>query len=167
MRVNKKIYTTSIIAVLTISMVLMAFPLASAITNPVFSTGVADVQVGDKVTITATSSPGAQVEVYWEAQKAWDGAQGLLGAAYATGTAFSLQVTIPAAAAGDHLVILKDMGDGSVSSELITVAPKLVISPIVGLPGDVVTVTGTGFNDAEAITMTYWNGAAFAALTLS
>jgi len=167
MQINKKLYTTSIIAILTISMVLMAFPLASAITNQAFSTGVADVQVGQKVTVTATSSPGAQVEVYWESQKAWDGAQGLLGAAYSTGTLFSLEVTIPAAAAGDHLVILKDMGDGSVSSELITVAPKLVIAPAVGLAGDVITVTGTGFNSTAAITMTYWNGSAFATLTTS
>jgi len=164
---NRKIYTTSIIAMLTISMILMAFPLAMAITAPTFSTGVADVQVGDKVTVTATSSPGAQVEVYWEAQKAWDGAQGLLGAAFSTGTSFSLQITIPEAAAGAHDVILRDLGDGSVSSAAITVAPKLVISPTVGLAGDVVTVTGTGFNDAESISMTYWNGAADAALTTS
>jgi len=148
-------------------MVLMAFPLASAVTAPAFSTGVADVTVGQKVTVTATSTPGAQVEVYWEAQKAWDGAQGLLGAAYSTGTSFSLMITIPAAAAGAHDVILKDLGDGSVSSAAITVAPKLAISPMVGLAGDVITVTGTGFNDLEAITMTYWNGAAFAALTTS
>ena len=167
MRINKKLYTTSIIAILTISMVLMAFPLASAVTAPTFSTGVADVQVGQKVTVTATSTPGAQVEVYWESQKAWDGAQGLLGAAYSTGTAFSLQITIPAAAAGAHDVILKDLGDASVSSAAITVAPKLVISPTVGLAGDVITVTGTGYNDLEAITMTYWNGAADVTLTTS
>jgi len=148
-------------------MVLMALPLASAITVPTFSTGIADVQVGDKVTVSATSTPGAQVEVYWESQKPWDGAQGLLGSGYATGTSFSLKVTIPAAKAGAHDVIVKDLGDSTVNSTSITVAPKLVITPTVGLAGDVITVTGTGFNDLEAITMTYWNGAADVALTTS
>jgi len=167
MQINKKIRTTSIIAMLTISMILTVLPSAVfavlAINPAVPDTGAP----GLPVTVTGTSTTvGGEVVLYWDQIHAWDGTSGEIGRVYATGTNYEFKVLIPQATAGVHYLTVDDLSsDEAPVSTTFTITGGIEIDPEVGLAGDVITVTGTGFNPTETIAMTYWDGAAFVPLT--
>ena len=167
MRINKKIYTTSIITILTISMVLTVLPTAVfavlAVNPAVPATGAP----GTQVTVTGTSSTtGGEVVLYWDQIHSWDGTSGELARTYAVGTDYTLTAVIPAATAGVHFLTADDLSSDEVPvTTTFTIIGGISINPKVGLAGDVITVTGTGYNPTESITMTYWDGAAMVPLT--
>ena len=116
------------------------------------------IRVGDKVFASGTSRTlGGLVKIYWDSVKDWDGTTGAgyLAETYAVGTSYSVEITIPAGTIGTHYVIVKDIEASATASTTITVKPKIVLSPTAGIPLDTITVTGTGYGNAETITIGY------------
>jgi archaellum component FlaC len=154
MQTKNKAYTTLIIAVLTLSMILAAIPLASAIDPPTLSPSSGN--VGDKITVSGTSkTPGGLIQVYWDSVKSWDGKAGFLAEDYAIGTSYSIDIVIPNATKGSHHVIVKDVEANEISSGTFTVNPKITLSPTTVLKGDLVTVVGTGFAKSTSAVVLY------------
>jgi len=117
--------------------------------------------VGDKLRVSGTANTlGGLVKVYWDSVKDWDGTtgSGYLAETYAVGTSYSVEITIPAGIYGNHYVIVKDIEASVTASKAIAVNPKIVLSPTAGIPLDTITVTGTGFGNAETITIAGLSG---------
>jgi len=161
----KKTYTTAIIALLALSLVLATMPLASA--NPIEEPDVWDTEppytegsVGEEVMVNGTSTtPGGKIEIYWDEVHAWDpdSGTGLAASGYATGTSYSFNFTVPDAIAGEHYIIVKDVEAAEINSTTYTVVPKIELTPSVGLPGDTVNVEGTGFAKEADIIISFYN----------
>lgn len=144
MQTNKKTLSLLITALLALSMILAAVPLASATVTVALapSTG----YVGSKVVVSGTStSPGGLIQVYWDSVKAWDGAAGFLAESYAVGTSYSITIVVPETVAGTHYVIVKDVEASEIQSAQFTVQPSVILSPTKVLAGDTINVTAQGF----------------------
>jgi hypothetical protein len=128
------------------SMALAVAPVNAAITGNVDAPTSGN--VGQEITIAGTgATAGGLIQVYWNTQA------NLLGEVYATGGgSFSIKVTVPTTIAGDYYLIVKD--GGTIESLPFEVVPKITLSSPSGIPGDVITVTGTGFNATKAIALT-------------
>ena len=151
----QKLKTKAITLMLLMAMVLAIFaaiPMASAAVavtlSPISGT------VGTKVTVSGTgASIGGLVEVYWE-----NLGGPKLNSAYALGDGtYSCVVTIPDAVAGNHFIIVRDVSTGSTVGAAFTIGPKITLSSISGIPGDSVTVTGSGFAATKNMTITFRN----------
>jgi len=170
MQINKKIYTTLIITVLTISMVLMALPTTVFAASLSIDTITATTgSPGTRVTITGTSeTTGGEMVLYWDQVKVWDGTKGELARAYASINAYTIVFYVPEVVAGKHQIIVDDASSDLAPVALeFTVSAGIRLTPRVGLAGDTITVTGNGFNPNEYISMTYWNGTTNLDLTTS
>lgn len=151
MQINKKIYTTLIIAVLTMSAIMTAIPMASAEITNAPTLNPTSGNTGTKVTVSSAAggaSPFATVTAYLDALSG-----AVLGSGSATSTgAYSFQVTVPATTAGEHFIVVND-GETESNGTLFTVTPKITIDVTRALPGDSVSVSGTGFNSTKAVTL--------------
>jgi len=168
MRINKKIYTTFTIAILTLSIILATMPMVSAVTAPpglyvptaapppytALTTG----SVGTRVMVVGVAgdaSPFSTVTAYWDSLSGV-----VLGTAGVDVTgAYKLNVTIPAAVTGLHYIVVNE-GAGA-QGAAFTVTASLRAStvppgppPVRVLPGDSVALTGRGFAAASAVTIT-------------
>ncbi len=161
MQISKKLYTTIIITILTLSTIMAAIPMASAeiITNPNLyeantTTPISSGPVGTKVDVvgvtgTGNASPFSTVSVYMDS---------LGGAVLGTGNAniagnYSIEVTIPPSTAGLHYIVVND-GETESGGAAFTVTPIISLSAAIGLPGDSITVTGHGYASADSIVLT-------------
>ena len=161
MQISKKLYTTLIIAVLTISTLMAAIPMASAeILSPPFAvtkggtTAVTGGPVGTQVDVVGNATSGAAspfstVSVYWDA---------LSGAVLGTSSAdvngaYRITVTIPPAVFGTHYLVVND-GETESEGAAFDVSPTLSADVTRALPGDSVTVTGHGFAASDDIVLT-------------
>jgi len=151
MQISKKIYTTLIIALLAMSTFAVALPLVSAEITLAPTLSPTSGDVGTKVTVSAGNtgaSPFSTVTAYLDALS---GAVLGHGSANATG-AYSFQVTIPATTAGAHYIVVND-GETESNGTIFTVTPKITVSVTRALPGDSVTVSGTGFGATKSVTL--------------
>jgi prefoldin subunit 5 len=187
MQLNKKIISIAVIAVLTLSMFAFAAP-AFAMVNSgagVWLTSASATPVGDISTATvgqriqvigaapnATANPGNTVNIYFDTISSAT----LLGTV-GTGAsgAFAINVTIPATTYGPHNIVVSD-GAAPNLFQPLSVTTKLVasVTPSTGatvraLPGDSVTLTGSGYaaNSAVAITFTGATPGTFTAPTVT
>ncbi|MEJ5328177.1 MAG: hypothetical protein WHU54_08035 [Candidatus Bathyarchaeia archaeon] len=156
MQTSKKTLSLLITTLLMLSTIIAAVPLVSAALSA--TANPASGPVGQVTEISGTgASAGGPVELYWETLSGT-----LLNSTYADGTgAFSAKVTIPETTAGTHYVIVRDVSTGTTLGVAFTVTPKITVSPARGIPGDTVTVTGTGFNytiPARNVTIIFTNG---------
>jgi len=167
-----KIKTTLLIAVLLISTITIAIPMASAIEIPAFTeTGTADPvssgNVGDKVTVTTLGiTMGGLVKVYWDSVKAWDGTAGLLAEGYAVGSKSTINIVIPETVTGEHYVIVKDIEASQINSHVFEVIPEIKLTPKSGIAGDTITIKGTGFPSSETLDIFFGDGATSTAVRL-
>jgi len=153
-KAKSKTTTTFIIAILALSMFLAVIPMANALSAPSISSSSGF--VGDKITVSGTSTtPGGLIQVYWDSVKAWDGVAGFLAEDYAVGTSYSITIVIPNATAGLHYIIVKDVEASEINSIQFTVNSKITLSPTSVLPGDSVTVVGTGFAKSTSAVVIY------------
>ncbi|UCC90706.1 MAG: hypothetical protein JSW24_00615 [Dehalococcoidia bacterium] len=67
---------------------------------------------------------------------------------------FTSAILIPESTAGEHTITVSDE-TGSQSSAIFTVKPEIAISPMQGVAGNIVEVTGTGFGEEAAVTITF------------
>ena len=141
MQHKKKLLTTLTLTILTLSIVLATIPMASAIGVPTLdkSTG----PVGTKVLVSGSdATKWGLVEIYWNTPAA----ENKLNQTYANSAGgFSCYITVPPDYADGHFVIAKDVESGLAEGVEFTITSKIVLKPDKGLPGDLVTVTGTGF----------------------
>ena len=144
---NKKILSTLIIALLTFSMIAAFIPMASAIGTPTLAPDTGP--VGTEVKVSGIgATPFMLVEVYWNTPASAN----KLNETYATSTgAYECNVTVPEDYAGDHWIIVKDTSTGGAEGAAFTITPEIVLTPDKGLPEDLITVTGTGFNATKDI----------------
>jgi prefoldin subunit 5 len=161
MQINKKLYTTFVIAILTLSIIAVAIPMASAEITVVPTLSVGTGAPGTVVTVSAGAggaSPFATVTAYWDAL-----AGTVLGHGSASSTgSYSFNVVVPQATYGSHYIVVNDGETESEGAEFI-VTPKLTVnsippgSPVVdprALPGDQLTVVGVGFASNDVIDLT-------------
>lgn len=158
MQINKKLSTIAITALLLLSILAVVAPAYAAVAAvaPAPATGI----VGSKTLIAVTgASPGGQLMVYW---------QNLAGIVLSNSTTYAdgagacnIVVTIPDAAATGtgtpYSIIVKDVSTGSTVGATggFTVTPSISPLPTRGIPGDSVTVTGTGFGASKNINVTF------------
>lgn len=147
MQITKRLYTTLIITVLTISTILVAIPMASAAVTAV-NLDVATGPVGTEVAVTGSASPFGTVTLYWD---------NLAGQVLGTGPvdaagAFDIDVTIPSATTGTHYIVANDGGGALGASFDVTASLSTDVTR--ALPGDPVVLTGHGFAADSEITVT-------------
>ena len=110
-----------------------------------------------KVLVNGTlSNAGAQFKIFWDYIKDWDGRSGFLAEGYAEGFNYSIVITIPPAAAGEHYIIVEDEKDHSTKTAVFTVAPEITIMPMTGPSGVNATVEGYLINN-ETITLKFYD----------
>jgi hypothetical protein len=166
MQISKKLYTTLIITLLTISAIIAAIPMASAISSPPTlyetpTTGAPTVittagPVGSKVTIWGTvaagsASPFSTVTAYWDSL----GGQVLGTKAADVNGEYRIDVTIPPAVAGTHYIVVNE-GAGA-QGAAYDVQPRIIIgtaTPVLALPGDSLTLKLDGFAANSDVTLT-------------
>ncbi len=111
------------------------------------------VDKGDTLTVTGSGvTAGTTVNVFWD---------------YASGTyahllnttegkpdgTFEVEIDVPSDYAGDHWLWVVDVSTGeTISSDAITMVPKLSLSPSSGLAEDEVLIKGYGFTDEANFT---------------
>lgn len=104
--------------------------------------------VGDQVRVTVDGvTPGGLVQLYWDST--------LMGAKNATGTEAKITFTVPASIAGTHYIKAKDVETNLITYVEFKVLPKITLSPSEVLPGDTVTVSGSGFAGSVSVTVLY------------
>jgi len=165
----KKMSKRAILLLMITLLVISLIPSISvqAITAPVCTPDTDDYDSTIVVTGSGVTA-GVDVNVYWDAVKAWDGEKGLLNSTEAEASgAYEVWFDVPSAIAGSHYIWVKDTdtGDTAVSSAF-TVIPKLSFSPSSGLVGDKVTVKGRGFGDEASIDTILWDYTAYTPLDL-
>jgi len=112
---------------------------------------------GDQIQVTGTGAqPGGPVYVYWE-----NTGGALLAQDFADGLgAYSISISVPDAAAGMHYIIVKDFSGTSAAA--FNVLPSISLDPTNGVPGDSISVSGSGFsgnasNQQRNITIVFFN----------
>lgn len=144
---KKKLSTIAIITLLTLSTLLAVMPMAHAIgtptlEDPITSVPVTSGPVGTKVDVVGTGATAfGLVEVYWDSL-ATKVAEGYADSA----TNYDIKMlTIPEGLVGVHNVIVFDTLSSTIASTTFTITSQIKLSTTKGLPGDSITVTGTGF----------------------
>jgi hypothetical protein len=157
---NRKALSILILSILLISFMPITQALAVQITGLSAMSG----DKGDTITVNGDGvTAGVNVEVYWDAVKAWDGEKGLLNSTETNADgSFEVDFDVPEAVNGDHYVWVKDTGTGetyggaAVMNSMFTVDAKLSLDPDSGLPEDVILMKGYGFGDeVEIVSVTF------------
>jgi len=118
------------------------------------------VHVGDTILVFGAPNDvtsGSEVKVYWDiasGSSAW-----ILNTT--TGNpdgSYELEIMVPDTPSGAHYIWIEDVPTGNtVKSNAISVSPKLEVDPGEGLPGDTLTIMGTGFDDSEQFNVSFFN----------
>jgi len=168
MQISKKLYATLIIAVLTLSTLMAAIPMASAeiIGDPVLvtkggTTAKTSGPVGTQIDVVGNATGGnasafATVSVHWSS---------LSGPVLNTGDAnhlgeYRITVTIPPATYGPHWIVVNDgeTESGGAAFNVTAVLsvdsiPAAYFPPTLALPGDDLAVAGHGYAADDDITL--------------
>ena len=107
----------------------------------------------DLAVVGGDVTAGVDVNIYWDAVKAWDGEKGLLNSTEAgSDGSYVVWFEVPEAVAGKHYLWAKDTDTGETEvSDFFTVESLVEVSSSSGLPGDKITVDGYGFGDEKDI----------------
>jgi hypothetical protein len=147
----KRIQSTLILTLLVISVLplisLNLAPTGAPTLNPTSG------PVGTEVTVS-----GSDAEVFGKVEIFWDSTApaSKLDETYATGTgAYSIDITIPEDVAGTHYIIAKCALGTKASA--FTIEPDIEVDPESGLPGNNISVTGTGFAGESNISIIFEN----------
>jgi len=159
---KKKIVSSLITTILIVSVLALPAPLTEAQADyvtideeyPKPSEGT----VGTEVTINGTvPTAGGPVGIYWDT---WENK---LTEAYSTATGYGYEAygvyeitfKVPETPAGPHTIIVKDEATGKTATATFEVKPEIVLTPESGLPGDTITISGTGFAAEKIVTLTF------------
>ncbi len=183
MQINKKLFSSAIIALLVLSVVAAAAPAFAAnsgaiglfvpATTPV--TPISNGPVGTKVAVVGAATAAAPyntVNVYWDTISA-SNLLGTVGAA--SDGSFRVDITVPSAIIGAHSIVVSDgvvpnvgipftVDASLVSSTTPATKDTVLVVDAKVLPGDSLTLTGHGFGATKAVTATF-TGAVTVVLT--
>jgi uncharacterized protein YoxC len=164
-RVKKKMYKLRKRAMLVILLTMLTLSLIPAM--PVMALNPPDLyndsmdsttdegDKGDTIFVTGPAgevTAGADINVYWDSVKAWDGEKGLLNSSEGKSSgAYEVWFDVPEAVAGDHYVWVKDMDTGDTASRSFLVLSKVTVSPSSGLEDDTMTIKGYGYDDENDV----------------
>jgi hypothetical protein len=172
----KKMSKRAMLILLTAMLALSMIPLmpAHAVSVDYFEDDdgfvITDGSKGDEVHVFGSGvTAGVDVNLYWDAVKAWDGQKGLLNSTEAEPSGdFEVWFDVPAAVAGNHYLWVKDTDTGNTASLVFVVLPKITVSPSSGLIGDKITIKGNGFGDEVDVVLIQWDYGGYAtALVIS
>jgi hypothetical protein len=149
MRISKKLYTTLIITVLTVSAIMAAVPLASAaIGIPTFVSGFPPAAITHGTCYTTGDVEGTGATNFGKVEVYWDNLGTKIAEGYADGTgAFDIDAAIPEDVAGPHNIIVFDVLASETNFMSFTIDPFLVPMATAALPGDSVMLMASGFGD--------------------
>ena len=118
------------------------------------------VNVGDTIIVfgaTNDVTSGSEVKVFWDiatGPSAW-----LLNTT--TGNpdgSYEFEIIVPATPSGAHYLWVESVSTGEVMrSDAIAVSPTINLDPEEGLPGDNLTLDGTGFDDEARFNVSFFN----------
>ena len=144
MQIKMKATTTLLALFFMFAMVVAAVPMGATAAAISVSLLPNHGPVGTEVDVSGTATPGMLVKIYWD-DIVPDNLLGTTKAA-AIGGAYSCTVTIPTATAGGaHSIYAVDVTTSGVTGKTFSVTPEIALTPVSGLVGDAVDVTGTGF----------------------
>lgn len=147
-----------ILVIMTIAMsVIPVLPIYAIISIDSVSAPSGD--YGDTIEVCGSGvAPGVDVNLYWDAVKAWDGKKGLLNTTEAGAYGdFEVWFDVPEAVNGSHYLWAKDTSTGlTVSYGPFWVVPKIELSPSRGLVGDIIYIYGYGFGEEVDVTTIRW-----------
>ncbi len=137
-------------------------PAVFALLPPVVSeTQVTVGQEFDVSGVLGDVTSGAAVEIYWDIVEG--PLSHKIGEGYgAPNGSYSVTVSAPADVAGDHYIWVKDTHTGATAKQNneIEILAGITVSPDEGLPGDSVTVEGSGFDAEEDLWINFYGGIA-------
>lgn len=114
---------------------------------------------GDTIIVEGSgATAGLDVNLYWDAVKAWDGEKGLLNSTEARADgSYEVWFDVPEAVNGPHYIWVKDMdsGDTAIYETPSDVITRLELTPSWGLPGDTITINGYGFGEEVEILLVW------------
>ena len=147
---DKRILSSLITAILIAAV--LSVPQAQAqaqVTVYLNGATVCEAKVGDTVVVNGTNpTPGGLVKVYWKNMAPEnllnETRSTALGYGYGYGE-YECTIKVPEAAYGSYAIIVLDEQSGETGVATLNVRPKITLSPTTALPGDTVTVKGTGF----------------------
>jgi len=169
---NKKIVSSLITTILIVSILALPTPLTEAQVEYVTIDSITKTsgKVGDKVTISGkVPTAGGPVGIYWDTweNKLTEKYSTATGYAYEAYGVYEIKFKVPETPAGTHTIIVKDEATGKTATQTFTVEPEIKLSPTIGLPGDTITVTGTGFLAETKVTIKYKKTDGWGLLTTS
>jgi hypothetical protein len=171
MQINKKVLSVSVTALLLLSVLAVAAPAfaitagntdlstpASFVDPNTPATPVTSATVGQKIVVSGIDAAAFNpITVYWDTVSSAN----IIGTTsagappnQANPTWWNVTITVPAAVNGIHNVIITD-GTGNIAKPLTVVASLSAgVGVIRKLPGDSVTLTGTGYAASSDVTVT-------------
>ncbi len=156
----QRIYYNKVLSIALLGMLLLSLLPAvtlgqSSLTKPVLSATSGN--VGTKITVSGNNTGGTPfgpLGIYWDGLLAENKiATGQFNAT----SGYKIEITIPEDVAGTHYIIVKDETTGASSFTAFKILPKITLSVTSGLPGDTVTVSGTGFAGSVNVTIRFQN----------
>jgi len=150
----------SIIVLTIFAMSFITLPTAFAALGTPLLDGPDPISVGEDLRVYGGASEvtsGAEVEIYWDIVEGVNAHK--IGSGYgAANGSYSVTVQAPAAVAGIHYIWVKDTHTGATArSVAFDVEAGITVSPTSGLPGDAVTVEGSGFPAESLISLFFQN----------
>ena len=164
-RLGKRAIPILIITILALS--IMPVITVNAVTIDSLSAGSGG--YGDTIEVYGSGvTAGMDVNLYWDAVKAWDGTKGLLNSTEAESSGdFEVWFDVPKALGGTHYLWVKDTDTGETASMSFIIIPLIKFSPSSGLPLDKITVKGYGFSKEADIVQVVWDYGGYAPFKLT
>ena len=146
---KKKISTIAIITILTLTTLLAAMPMASAIGTPVLTDSFMGWPVTGGPCYSFIDVEGSGATAFGLVEVYWDSLGTKLGDGYADSAGnFDIEmIIIPFDIVGTHNVIVYDVLSSDTDFETYDITPNIMLMETQALPGDSVMVYGSGFGD--------------------
>jgi len=151
---SKKAITLLVLATMLLALV-PVIPVSALVTPTTLATTAAEGKYNEEKTVIGTGvTPGSKVELYWDYVQTWDGTAGIIAATIGkpAGT-FEIKFKVPEAIVGAHYLWIKDVSTGAIeivptdnAGYAFDMIQSIKLSNANGLPGDLITVSGYGFN---------------------
>jgi len=155
---NGKILSISVMVILLLTFTTPIIPINAGLSVP--SLDEENVHVGDIITVSgipADATAGSPVKVYWDIASGFNARLVNTTTGKPDGS-YEVEITVPDTEEGIHYVWVEDVATETiVKSGAITVSPEIDTDRNSGLPGDELTVEGTGFDGEAEVNITLYN----------
>jgi uncharacterized protein YfaS (alpha-2-macroglobulin family) len=149
-KISKRAIPLLIILIMTLSV--LSVPVLAAVSVDSATPG--NGEYGDTIVVEGTGvTAGVDVNLYWDAVKAWDGEKGMLNSTEAEASgAYEIWFDVPEGINGSHYLWVKDTDTGDTANLHFWVVPSVQPDPDSGLFDDKITIEAYGFGKENEIT---------------